>query len=80
MEIMPRHNEWRAYYLSSEVCDVLRAPTTVLEATARCIKLCGILEVDAGWLDVCFLLTGMNMPTVCDTLPKSVSLWTNNRK
>jgi hypothetical protein len=76
-EVLPRYTVWGAYYLSSEVCDVLRTPTTALLAMARCIKVCGWLEV-AGWLDVCFLRTGMNTLRVCDT-PKSTSLWTHDR-
>lgn len=63
------------HYLSSAVCEVLRTPTTVLVATARCISVCGTLELATGWLDVCFLRTGRNKFIVCDMLPKSVSLW-----
>lgn len=63
------------HYLSNDVCEVLRTPTTVLVATARCISVCGTVELDTGWLDVCFLRTGRNKFIVCDTLPKSVSLW-----
>jgi len=60
------------------VCEVLRMLTTVLAAVARCITVCGTLELAAGWLDVCFPQIGWNKFSVCDTLPRSVSLQTQN--
>lgn len=62
-------------YLACGVCEVLRTPTTVLlVAVARCISVCGILELATGWLDVRILRTGWNTFIACDMLPKSVSL------
>lgn len=63
------------HYQFNAICEVLRTPTTVLVAVARCISVCGTFEFDTGWLDVCFLRTGRNKFIVCDMLPKSVSLW-----
>lgn len=65
-----------SHYLFSGVCDVLRAPTSVLVAMARCMTVWGLLVLAAGWLEVFFPQIGRNKPSVCDTLPKSVSLGT----